>query len=48
MTVAALLHDVGLRELSYDRLSEKRPLTEPEYRLARDHPSVGAMLLADI
>ena len=48
VTVAALLHDVGLRELSYDRLSEKRPLTEAEYRLARDHPSVGAMLLADI
>lgn len=48
VTVGALLHDVGLRELSYDRLSEKRPLTETEYRLARDHPSVGAMLLADI
>ncbi len=48
ITVAAMLHDVGLRELSYDRLSEKRPLTEAEYRLARDHPSVGAMLLAEI
>jgi len=48
ITVAAMLHDVGLRELSYDRLSEKRPLTEAEYRLARDHPSVGAMLLADV
>ncbi len=48
ITVAAMLHDVGLRELSYDRLSEKRPLSEAEYRLARDHPSVGAMLLADV
>jgi putative nucleotidyltransferase with HDIG domain len=48
MTVAGLLHDVGIRELSYDRVSEKRPLSEAEYRLARDHPSVGAMLLADI
>jgi hypothetical protein len=48
VTVAALLHDVGLRELAYDRLSERRPLAEPEYRLARDHPSVGAMLLAEI
>ncbi|HKB70582.1 MAG TPA: HD domain-containing phosphohydrolase [Thermoanaerobaculia bacterium] len=48
ITVAAMLHDVGLRELSYDRLSEKRPLTEAEYRLARDHPSVGAMLIADV
>jgi putative nucleotidyltransferase with HDIG domain len=48
ITVGALLHDVGLRELSYDRLSEKRPLTEAEYRLARDHSSVGAMLLADV
>ncbi|HWC65120.1 MAG TPA: HD domain-containing phosphohydrolase, partial [Thermoanaerobaculia bacterium] len=48
ITVAALLHDIGLRELSYDRLGEKRPLTEAEYRLARDHPAVGAMLIADI
>ena len=48
MTVAGLLHDIGVRELSYDRISEKRPLSEAEYRLARDHPSVGAMLLADI
>jgi putative nucleotidyltransferase with HDIG domain len=48
MTVAALLHDVGLRELSYDRLSERRPLSEAEYRLARDHPSVGAMLLSEV
>lgn len=48
MTVAALLHDIGLRELSYERLAEKRPLTEPEYRLARDHPAVGAMLLSEI
>ncbi|MGH9442934.1 MAG: HD-GYP domain-containing protein [Thermoanaerobaculia bacterium] len=48
MTVAALLHDVGLRELAYDRLSQRRPLAEAEYRLARDHPSVGAMLLSEI
>ncbi len=48
ITVAALLHDIGLRELSYDRLAQKRPLMEPEYRLARDHPAVGAMLLADV
>jgi HD domain len=48
MTVAAVLHDVGMRELAYDRLSERRPLAEPEYRLARDHPAVGAMLLSEI
>jgi len=48
VTVAGLLHDIGPRELSYDRISEKRPLSEAEYRLARDHPSVGAMLLADV
>lgn len=48
ITVAALLHDVGMRELSYDRLSERRPLSEPEQRLARDHPAVGAMLLSEI
>lgn len=48
ITVAAILHDVGLRELSYDRLSEKRPLSEPEYLLVRDHPSMSAMLLSEV
>jgi hypothetical protein len=48
ITVAALLHDIGMRELAYDRLSERRPLSEAEQRLARDHPAVGAMLLSDI
>jgi putative nucleotidyltransferase with HDIG domain len=48
ITVAALLHDVGLRELAYDRLSEKRTLSESEYELARDHPAVGALLLSEV
>jgi putative nucleotidyltransferase with HDIG domain len=48
ITVGALLHDIGLRELSYERLAQKRPLTEPEYRLAKDHPAVGAMLLSEV
>jgi putative nucleotidyltransferase with HDIG domain len=48
LTVAGILHDVGLRELDYDRLSEKRTLTEGEMRLARNHPIVGALLLEDL
>jgi HD-GYP domain-containing protein (c-di-GMP phosphodiesterase class II) len=48
MTVAGLLHDIGIRELSYDRVREAAALRRAEYRLARDHPSVGAMLIADI
>jgi putative nucleotidyltransferase with HDIG domain len=48
LTVAGILHDVGLRELDYDRLSEKRALTEGEMKLARNHPVVGALLLEDL
>jgi hypothetical protein len=48
ITVAGILHDVGMRELAYDRLSQRRPLTEPEYRLAREHPAVGARLLEGV
>jgi putative nucleotidyltransferase with HDIG domain len=48
VAVAGLLHDVGIRELSPETLCTRRPLSESEYRLARDHPSVGAMLLSGI
>jgi hypothetical protein len=48
ITVAAILHDVGLRELNYDTLYSKRTLTDEELLLLRTHPRVGAFLVEDI
>ncbi|MGE5344516.1 MAG: HD domain-containing phosphohydrolase [Acidithiobacillales bacterium] len=48
MTVAGILHDVGLRELNYDELYTKRSLTDDEVRLIRQHPRVGAHLVEEI
>jgi HD-GYP domain-containing protein (c-di-GMP phosphodiesterase class II) len=48
ITVAAILHDVGMRELSYDALYSKRTLTDEEVALFRTHPRVGAYLVEDI
>jgi HD domain/GAF domain len=48
ITVAALLHDVGMRELSYDSLYTKRTLSDEELTLLRLHPGVGALLVEDI
>jgi hypothetical protein len=48
VTVAAILHDIGMRELNYDELYTKRALTEEEVRLVRQHPRVGAHLVEDI
>ncbi len=48
ITVAAILHDIGLRELSYDTLYVKRTLTDEELQLLRTHPRVGAFLVEDI
>jgi putative nucleotidyltransferase with HDIG domain len=48
ITVAGILHDVGMRELSYDTLYAKRTLTEEEMTLLRQHPRVGAHLVEDI
>jgi len=48
VTVAAILHDVGMRELNYDELYTKRSLTEEEVRLIRQHPRVGAHLVEEI
>ncbi len=48
ITVAALLHDVGLRELNYDTLYAKRTLTDEELALLKTHPRVGAFLVEDI
>jgi HD domain len=48
VTVAGLLHDVGMRELSYDFIYSKRTLTDEEMSLVRLHPRVGALLVEDI
>lgn len=48
LTVAAILHDVGMRELNYDELATRRSLTEAESRLVREHPAVGAFLVDEI
>ncbi len=48
ITVAAILHDVGMRELSYDTLYAKRALTDEELTLLKTHPRVGAYLVEDI
>ena len=48
ITVAAILHDVGMRELSYDTLYAKRTLTDEELSLLKTHPRVGAYLVEDI
>ena len=48
ITVAAILHDVGLRELNYDLLYAKRTLTDEELVLLKTHPRVGAYLVEDI
>jgi putative nucleotidyltransferase with HDIG domain len=48
VTVAAILHDVGMRELNYDELYKKPSLTDEERLLLREHTRVGAFLVADI
>ncbi len=48
ITVAAVLHDVGMRDLAYDELYAKRSLSEDELRLVKEHPRVGAFLLEEI
>jgi putative nucleotidyltransferase with HDIG domain len=50
LTVAALLHDIGLRELEipYERLSGRRPLDGQEIQVVREHPMLGAELLSRI
>ncbi len=48
ITVAGILHDVGMRELSYETIYGKRTLTDEEMALVRQHPRVGAFLVEDI
>jgi len=48
ITVAGILHDVGMRELSYDSLYTKPTLSDEELTLLRLHPRLGALLVEDI
>ena len=50
LTVAGLLHDVGIREVEipYERLSGRRPLDIQEVALVRRHAAIGADLLERI
>ncbi|MEO6326427.1 MAG: HD domain-containing phosphohydrolase [Thermoanaerobaculia bacterium] len=48
ITVAAILHDIGMKDLSYDELYAKRNLNEEELRLLREHARVGAYLLDEV
>ena len=43
--IVALVHDVGLRLLDYDRLYRKRDLTQEEMGFLREHPVVGAAMV---
>jgi hypothetical protein len=48
ITLAGLLHDVGMRELDYVKLYHKKSLADDEYRLLQQHPKVGAYLIQDV
>lgn len=48
LTVAGILHDVGMRDLNYDELYTKRTLSDEEFQLIREHPRVGAYLVEDV
>jgi HD domain-containing protein/GAF domain-containing protein len=48
ITVAGILHDIGMKDLNYDELYAKRALTDEERNLVREHPRIGAFLLADV
>ena len=43
--LAALVHDVGLRLLDYERLYRRATLTQDEMRVLAEHPVVGAALV---
>jgi hypothetical protein len=48
VTVAGVLHDVGMRELNYEELYTKRSLSEAEQKLIREHPRTGSFLVEQI
>ena len=43
--IAALVHDVGLRLLDYERISARRRLSAEERRAIAEHPLIGAALV---
>lgn len=43
--LVAMVHDVGMRLLDYDRLYRKRDLTQEELGFLREHPVVGAAIV---
>ena len=43
--LVALVHDVGMRMLDYDRLYTKRNLSEEEISILKEHVSIGAALV---
>jgi putative nucleotidyltransferase with HDIG domain len=45
--IAGLVHDVGMRMLDYHTLYRKGTLTGDEMRILREHPLVGAALIAE-
>ena len=45
--IAGLVHDVGMRVLDYQRLYRKQKLTQKEVDLIKQHPMVGAALIAE-
>jgi hypothetical protein len=45
MTLTALVHDVGLRVLDYERLYTKRHISANELELLRQHVTVGAAMV---
>ena len=46
--VTALVHDVGIRLLDYERLYRKRDLSHDELSLLREHVVVGAALVEPV
>lgn len=48
VTLTALVHDVGLRFLDYDRLYTKKDITADELTLLREHVSIGAAIVEPI
>lgn len=48
ISLAGLLHDIGMRELDYKNLYHKKKLQDDELRLLQQHPKVGAYLIQNI
>ena len=45
IAIAAMLHDIGKIGVPEDILHKKEPLNDPEWRVMRRHPSIGADLV---